>query len=136
MLLPFKRPAAARRIEPILQTTATDCALACLAMVLRAHGSEVDREGIRAIVPPSVHGISVSQIIAVAGGFGLRGRAARAALADLAAVQLPAILHWNFNHFVVLERYSADEAVVIDPSKGRMRLSQSELSDHYTGIAI
>ncbi len=135
-LLPFRRPPAARRIEPILQTTATDCALACLAMVLRAHGSEVDREGIRAIVPPSVHGISVSQIIAVAGGFGLRGRAARASLDDLAALQLPAILHWNFNHFVVLERYGADEAIVIDPSKGRLRLSPSELSDHYTGIAI
>jgi ATP-binding cassette subfamily B protein RaxB len=131
-----RRRPGAKRIEPVLQTTATDCALACLAMVLRAHGSEVNREGLRSSVEPSVHGVSVSQIIAVAGGFGLSGRAVRASLSDLSALRAPAILHWNFNHFVVLERYGAHEAIVVDPSKGRLRLSLGELSDHYTGIAI
>lgn len=135
-LLGKQRDRATKRIEPILQTTATDCALACLAMILRAHGSEVNREGLRSTVPASVHGVSVSQIIAIAGGVGLRGRAARAALTDLGGLRMPAILHWNFNHFVVLERVGKTDAVIIDPSKGRLRLTLDELSNHYTGIAV
>ena len=129
-------PHKVRRIDPVLQTTATDCALACLTMVLRAHGSEVNREGMRPALPASVRGVSVSEIIAAAGELGLRARAVRASLEDLSALPLPAILHWNFNHFVVLEECGGGQALVIDPSKGRLRLSLRELSDRYTGIAV
>lgn len=125
-----------KKITPVLQGTATDCGLACMAMVLQAHGSKVNLEGLRKSVQASAQGVSVVQLLAVANTFGLFARAVRLELDLLPALKLPAIVHWNFNHYVVLEKLDGDEVTILDPSKGRMSLPLSQFSKHFTGIAI
>ncbi len=123
-------------ITPILQSTATDCGLACMAMILQAHGSTVNLEGLRKSVHASAQGVSVMQLLATADTFGLFGRAVKVELDALSALALPAILHWNFNHYVVLERVNGDTATILDPSKGRMAMPMARLSKHFTGVAV
>ena len=123
-------------ISPTLQSTATDCGLACMVMVLQAHGTTVNLEGLRASVQASSQGVSVSQLLATANTFGLFARAVKVELDALSAMALPAILHWNFNHYVVLERLDGDTATILDPRKGRMAVPMAQLSKHFTGIAV
>lgn len=129
-----RRPS--RKITPVLQVAAGDCAHACLSMVLDAHGSKVSIEDLRGSHEAAVEGISIKRMLHAASQFKLSGRAVRAGLKNLSALRLPAILHWNFNHYVVLESIDANGATVLDPSYGRRRISIEDLSGHYTGIAI
>lgn len=125
-----------RKITPVLQGTATDCGLACMAMVLHAHGSDVNLEGLRKSVQASSQGVSVVQILAVANTFGVFARAVRLDLDLLPALKLPAIVHWNFNHYVVLEKLDGRTVTIVDPSKGRLTLQLDQFSRHFTGIAV
>ena len=129
-----KHPTA--KIVPILQSTATDCGLACMVMVLQAHGAKINLEGLRKSVPASSQGVSVAQLLSTANLFGLYGRALRADMDTLDAMHLPAIVHWNFNHYVVLEHFSTGKITIVDPRKGRMYLTPQQFSDHFTGIAV
>lgn len=127
---------AKKKINPVLQTTATDCGLACMAMVLQTHGSLINLEGLRKSVPPSAQGVSVVQLLSVANTFGLFARAVKVELDAIGDLKLPAIIHWNFNHYVVLEECDDESATIIDPSKGRMQVSLKQMSNHFTGIAV
>lgn len=129
-------PRTLKNIIPVLQTTATDCGLACMVMVLQAHGSRINLEGLRKRVPPTAQGVSVVQLLAVANAHGLFGRAVRVDLDVIGDLQLPAIIHWNFNHYVILEKLEQGQASIIDPARGRLRISFKELSNHLTGIAV
>ena len=124
------------RIRPTLQETSADCAYACLAMVLAGFGSRVSLEVIKRRVPPSASGTSLSQLLQLASGFGLSAQPLRASLTAMPALRLPAMLHWDMNHFVVLASISAGRFEVLDPARGRLILTENELSDHFTGIAI
>ena len=57
-------------------------------------------------------------------------------LSDLKNLQLPCILHWNFNHFVVLKEVGAKTVTIHDPAFGRRKLSRKELSASFTGVAL
>ena len=75
-------------------------------------------------------------MVRAAHSFGLEATGLRVEVDDLRTLRLPAILHWNFNHFVVLERIRGVRAVVLDPAFGRRQFSLQELSDHFTGVVI
>lgn len=120
----------------ILQTEMTECGLACLAMVSRFHGHDVDLNSLREKYLLSMRGTSLKQIIKIAGELTLSPRALKVDLDQLHKLTLPAILHWDLNHYVVLMRVRKDRVDLIDPGIGRRTLKLSKVSDHFTGIAL
>lgn len=123
-------------MRAILQAGAAECALACLAMVLDHHGAPADLAELRRRCPVSLKGATLSDLMRWASLFGLETRALRLEAADLARLPLPAILHWDLNHFVVLARVGRRGALVYDPAAGPRRLRPAELSRHFTGVAL
>ena len=124
------------RMPVILQTEAAECGLACLAMVASALGAHCDLAQARARFSLSLKGATMADLVRMAAGLGLSSRALRAEPQHLAQLHLPAILHWDFNHFVVLAEVNGSEAVIHDPAHGRRRIPLAELSRHFTGVAL
>ncbi|MGB6229515.1 MAG: peptidase domain-containing ABC transporter [Litorimonas sp.] len=124
------------RLPVILQTETTECGLACLAMIARYQGHDVDLNSLRQKHLLSMRGTSLKQIIRIAGQLSLSPRALRVDLDQLHKLSLPAILHWDLNHYVVLERVRGDRVTIVDPGIGRRGLRLSKVSDHFTGVAL
>lgn len=122
----------------ILQGEAAECGLACLAMIAAHYGNVNDMAGMRRQFAVSQRGVTVAALIRHASALEMGARPLRLELADLPALKLPCILHWNLNHFVVLARVlpGARGVVVLDPALGERRLSLSQVSAAFTGIAL
>ncbi|WP_326537889.1 peptidase domain-containing ABC transporter [Pseudorhodoferax sp.] len=126
-----------RRHTPVLvQTEAAECGLACLAMVAAHHGHHIDLATLRARHAVSLKGSTLTDLMRVAGALDLAPRPLRLDLDHLAQLQLPCVLHWDFNHFVVLVRIAGGQLVVHDPAVGRRVLPVQEFSRHFTGVAL
>ncbi|MCP4618460.1 MAG: peptidase domain-containing ABC transporter, partial [Bradyrhizobium sp.] len=93
-----------RRTPYIPQNEASECALACLGMVAGHYGFRTDLIELRQRFGLSLKGATLKQVIQVAEAIGFNARPLRGEIADLPHLTLPAILHWNLNHFVVLTR--------------------------------
>jgi ATP-binding cassette subfamily B protein RaxB len=124
------------RLPVILQTEAAECGLACLAMVASGLGAHCDLAQARARFSLSLKGATMADLVRMAADLGLSSRALRAEPEHLANLHLPCILHWDFNHFVVLAEVNGGEAIIHDPAHGRRQLKLAELSRHFTGVAL
>lgn len=126
-----------RRRLPIIQgSEAAECGLACMAMVARYHGHDIDLNGLRQRFSLSMSGATLRSIMGLADELGFAPRALKVELAALSKVRTPAILHWNLNHFVVLKSVSAGKAVIHDPARGARSYRLDELSNHFTGVVL
>jgi ATP-binding cassette subfamily B protein RaxB len=126
-----------RKTTPtILQSEASECGLACLAMVANHFGHELSLRELRISMPASQQGMNLQEIIQNASTLGFSSRALKAELSDLKELQLPAILHWNFKHFVVLTKVSKNHVHIIDPATGKQTLSLNKVDKQFTGIAL
>jgi ATP-binding cassette subfamily B protein RaxB len=125
-----------RKTPLILQTEATECGLACLAMAASYHGYGVDLAGLRRKHSPSLKGTSLNHLISVAAQLKLSSRPVKMELEDLDKLMMPAILHWDFNHFVVLTEVKNGAAILHDPAQGRRVMTLAEVSKHFTGVAL
>lgn len=124
------------QMRPILQTEASECGLACLSMLALHHGHRVNLSGLRQRYPTSIKGITLEDLMEIASDLELAPRAVRLDLDELRMLQKPAILHWDLNHFVVLEDWDGRAATIIDPARGRRRLTLAKLGRHFTGVAL
>jgi ATP-binding cassette, subfamily B, bacterial CvaB/MchF/RaxB len=120
----------------ILQTEAAECGLACLAMVLNHHGASTDLAALRTRHAISITGVTLSTLTEIAQREQLGTRGLRLDLDELPQLRLPAILHWDLNHFVVLKAVGKGHVVVHDPAFGERRLTLDEASQHFTGVAL
>jgi ATP-binding cassette, subfamily B, bacterial CvaB/MchF/RaxB len=125
-----------RKLPMVFASEAAECGLACIAMIARYHGHDVDLNGLRQRFALSLSGISLRHLMALADQLDFSSRPLRVELAALPRVQTPAILHWDLNHFVVLQSISAKTAVIHDPALGVRKLPISELSKHFTGVVL
>ncbi|MGH8607031.1 MAG: peptidase domain-containing ABC transporter [Gammaproteobacteria bacterium] len=125
-----------KKTPSILQTEAAECGLACLAMVASFHGYRVDLASLRHKHAISLKGTNLKWLREMASRLELRSRAVKLELDHLDKLALPAILHWDMNHFVVLTEVRKNTLVVHDPARGRRVLSLAEVSDHFTGVAL
>lgn len=123
-------------VKPILQTQSSECALACLAMVASAHAQHHDLADLRRRFPVSLKGATLAQLMSHAATLGFSTRPLRLDMDELAQLQLPCILHWDLNHFVVLKAVSRRHVVILDPAVGERRLALAEVSRHFTGVAL
>jgi len=122
--------------EPILQSTQFDCGLASLLMIAQHYGSTTTLEEFEATNGVIVHPWSARDILAHAKHFNLIGLGIELDPLELKAVDLPCILHWRFEHFVVLREIRFQSYWIDDPAIGRLKVSRSELLDAFTGIAL
>jgi ATP-binding cassette subfamily B protein RaxB len=125
-----------KRIELVRQTEAAECGLASLAMIANWHGHDVDLNMLRQRFGVSARGMSLRQLMQTADGMHLLSRPLKLELAGLHLLNLPAILHWDLNHFVVLERVERDRALVIDPGGTERWYDHAELGRHFSGVAL
>ncbi len=125
-----------RRVPMILQSEAPECGIACVAMIASFHGFRTDLGAMRLRLAPSMKGVTLKHISMIAETMRLVSRGVKVPLESLAQVKLPAILHWDMNHFVVLTAASRERITVNDPARGRRVLTLKEASDHYTGVAM
>jgi len=130
-------PGPRGQLEHVQQMTAADCGAACLAMVLRYHGRDVGLDELAGAMGADHNGVSALGILRVARGHGLRGRGVQVEdLDDLRLVPRGAILHWEFNHFVVFDRLDRRGIHILDPAHGRRRISATEFDQAFTGVAL
>lgn len=138
MRLPFFR----RRVHPVQQMEATECGVACLAMVLDYHGCAKSLKELRESCGTSRDGNSALDLLKGARNHGLEARGLRLEPDALNEVTLPAILHWDLNHFVVLERWSKGStpagarARIVDPANGPREIDGEVLDQSFSGIAL
>ncbi|MDX9768149.1 MAG: peptidase domain-containing ABC transporter [Ectothiorhodospiraceae bacterium] len=125
-----------RKLPLILQTEATECALACIAMVAGYHGLRTDLATLRRIFLVSIKGSTLGHLMQIAHSLKLTTRPVKLELEDLPQLRLPCILHWNFNHFVVLKAVDRNTVTIHDPAFGLRKLSLDEVSGQFTGVAL
>ena len=125
-----------QRAPMLLQTEAAECGLACLAMVAACHGLVTDLPTLRRRFPLSLKGATLADLTRIAAQMQFTSRALRAEMSHLSQLQLPCVLHWELNHFVVLTEVTSKGAVIHDPARGVRRLSFAEVSKAFTGVAM
>lgn len=126
----------AKKLPVIRQTESAECGLACLTMIAGWHGLQTDLPTLRERFNISIQGMTLQRLIDCASVLHLSSRAVKLELTDLKSLKLPCILHWNMNHFVVLESVRSAKMVIHDPDKGRLVLSLKEIGKYFTGIAL
>ncbi len=125
-----------RRIPEMRQVTAVECGAACLAMALNYYGYATSISEVQEHCGVGRDGLTALEIVKSARLYGLRVRTVSVSLDDFRYLTLPAIVHWEFNHFLLVERWSPKGVDVIDPALGRRKLSLEEFDEGFTGIAI
>ena len=120
----------------ILQTERAECGLACLAMVAAYHGYRSDLATLRQRFPVSLKGSTLRDLIHVAAQLSLASRPVKLDLDALDQLRLPCVLHWNFNHFVVLQKVGRRTVTIHDPATGIRTCSLDEVSKAFTGVAL
>ena len=125
-----------QKLPVYMQSEVAECGVTCVAMVACYHGFKTNMLAMRQKYPAGLHGITVRQIINIANDIGFSARVLKIDLGQLAKIKKPAVLHWNFNHFVVLSKVTNKGIVVHDPAKGKVKFNWNEVSDAFTGIAI
>ena len=124
------------RVRLIRQTELAECGLAALAMVANFHGMDLDLGALRRRFPPSLRGAALKSLIAIADQLGLAPRAVKLPLDKLGDLHTPAILHWDMNHYVVLERVQGSKALIHNPEGSSRWLPLDEVSHHFSGVAL
>src|SRR5438105_9368247 len=104
-----------RRVPVVFQNTSTDCAAACLAMILQYYGKPTSLTAIRAEIGTGRDGANALQLITAAKVYGLEAYGIPLTVDQLEQIDVPAILHWESRHFVVVERVSRKTIDIVDP---------------------
>lgn len=124
------------RMPVVLQTEASECGLACLAMLLAHHGTVTDLPALRGRHGAMPQGMTISDLARTAGAEQLATRAVRLDLPELSQLRLPCILHWDLGHFVVLRAIRSGRFHITDPAFGERSLTLEELSPRFSGVAM
>lgn len=125
-----------KRIPVIHQTESSECGLACLAMICSFYGKQIDLISLRQHFNLSARGTTLASIKVISVELGMTTRALSLDLDEIKLLKKPAILHWNFNHFVVLVGFKRRGYVIHDPARGRIIVNKEEMSRSFTGVAL
>ena len=115
---------------------ATECAAACLGMILAHHGRWVPLETLRVRCGVSRDGANAASMLRAAREYGLVARGFRSERAHLFDIPFPMVVFWEFNHFVVLEGIRGDRVYINDPGEGPRRISLREFDEGFAGYAF
>ena len=124
------------RTPSILQLEALECGAAALAMILAYHGRRVPLEELRVVCGVTRSGSKASSLVRAGQHYGMEARGFRRELDELHDAPLPAIIHWNFNHYVVLEKIGRTRVFINDPAEGPRAVDLTAFSNAFTGIVL
>jgi ABC-type bacteriocin/lantibiotic exporter with double-glycine peptidase domain len=144
---PNKQPfrwSALRRLAPrlpgklplITQLSAADCGAACLAMVLGYYGRATSVDAVRNALGGTAQGVTARQLAEGARRLGLRSRGVKLELEQLKFAPRGTVLHWEMNHFVVLDAVDKQGVRIMDPAVGPRRVTWKDVGERCTGVAI
>lgn len=125
-----------KKTPTLLQMEAAECDAAALGIVMRHYGLYLPLEVLRQECGVNRDGSKASNMVKAARRFGLVAKGYRYSADQLAKVQLPAIIHWEFNHFVVLEGFRGGNAYINDPAVGHRVVPLASFRTSYTGIVL
>ena len=135
MKQPIKTGAA--KVPVIMQMEAVECGAASLAMILAYYGKWIPLEQVRLDCGVSRDGSSMKNVFLAAQHYGLTTHGYRMELEDLQReATFPCIIHWNFNHFVVLNGFKRGKAVLNDPARGTVEVPMDQFDEAFTGIVM
>ena len=124
------------RTPLVMQSETSECGLACISMIAQHHGRLVDLPTLRSAVGSAGSGLGLRDLMQIAASVGLHARPLRLEPEELGELRCPAILHWDLDHYVVVERVRRRSVTLLDPARGRRTLGFGDLGRHVTGIAL
>jgi ATP-binding cassette subfamily B protein RaxB len=124
------------RVPLVHQTESSECGLACLAMICNHYGKNSNLISLRQQFNLSSRGTTLAGMKEIAEQLGLASRCLSLELHELNSLKIPCILHWDFNHFVVLVGVKQNRVILHDPARGRRTINLEEMSQYFTGIAL
>lgn len=119
-----------------LQAEVGECGLACVGMVAAFHGFKSDLATLRRQFPQSLKGADFQTLSRLSDELDVSSRGLQLELNEIRHLRMPAILHWNLNHFVVVTKCKGDWVWINDPALGTRRMTLAEVSNHFTGMAL
>ena len=126
-----------RKIPVVQQTAQSDCAAACLTMVLAYYGKSVHLDDVRRLLGTGRDGADALTLVKGARFHGLRARGVKVEkVEDLRFLERGSVLHWGFHHYVVLDRINGHRVQIVDPGTGRRTVTLTDLGKSFTGVAI
>ena len=132
---PVRKGAA--KVPVVMQMEALECGAACLAMVMAYYGKWVPLEQVRLDCGVSRDGSSAKNILLAARSYGFAVQGYRCEPETLREqIAFPCIIHWNFNHFVVLDGFRGKHALLNDPARGEVKVSLEEFDRAFTGVCL
>ena len=127
----------AAKVPTIMQLEALECGAACLCMVMAYYGKWVPLEQARKDCGVSRDGSKAKNVVIAARNYGFKATGFRCEVEGLKkSISYPCIIHWNFNHFVVLEGFKGNYAYINDPGRGEVKVSMDEFDRAFTGICL
>lgn len=125
------------RVPVVMQMEALECGAAALTMILAYYGKWLPLEQVRADCGVSRDGSNAKNVLRAARSYGMDAKGYRYEPEELReSGKFPCIIHWNFNHFVVLDGFRGNKAVLNDPAKGSCTVSMEEFDEAFTGICL
>lgn len=125
------------KVPVVIQMEALECGAASLCMILAYYGKWLSLEQIRSDCGVSRDGTKASAILKAARSYGLEAKGYRYSLEALQTeATFPCIIHWEFNHFVVLDGFKKGKAVINDPARGKTEIPLEKFKKSYTGICL
>ncbi|WP_086933435.1 peptidase domain-containing ABC transporter [Agarilytica rhodophyticola] len=124
-----------KKLPLIMQNEASECLLACIAMILNYHGRKVDLIELRDSINISSRGSGFSHLLNISNKLNIKTRPVKVDIKSINKLSLPCILHWKKNHFVVLKSINKSGIYIHDPSIGKRFVIYKNLSEFFFGIA-
>ncbi|MEH6309087.1 peptidase domain-containing ABC transporter [Olivibacter sp. CPCC 100613] len=130
-----------RKYKFFKQLDRMDCGPTCLKIVAAQYGKTISLQTLREYTQINREGVSLYGVASAAEKIGFRTRGAQISLDNLKKIQMPCVLHWDQNHFVVLFEFTGKSFVIGDPARGVIRYNEKEFIEHWSqdndsGVAL
>ena len=124
-------------VKPVYQSASSECGLACVGMLINHYiGSNLDLQDLREKYDVALRGLSLRGLLRICSDYGIAARPLSVGLDKIGSLKLPCIIHWRFNHYVILEGVSKSTYRLIDPGVGRITVDKDQFDVDFTGVVV